>query len=173
MILLALSKSPDANASSAYASAYTYEQTFGTVLRLIRVDMGLKIVEKDKDLGYVLFEYTSPESGTRVTSGSASLVTSKTGVQVSVQLPQMPRYHEQMILDLLAKKLEEEHGAPPKPEPPADKAKDREKEKARERDRDRDGNIDGDKNKEKAKDGEKDEGRKLAPPSVSKSVPLH
>lgn len=151
MILLALSRSPDANASSAYESPYTYDQTFGTMLRLVRVDLGMKIIEKDKDLGYVLFEYTSPEAGTRVTNGSCSLVSTKTGVQVSVQLPQMPRYHEQMIVDLLTKKLAEEHGAPSKPEPPVkddkskgDKAKDGDKSK------------DGDKDKaDKPRDGDR------------------
>lgn len=120
MILLALSRAPDANASSSYPSAYTYEQTFGTMLRLLRVDLGLKITERDKELGYILFEYTSPESGNRVSNGSVELVDGKNGVQVAVQLPQMPRYHEQMIVDQLARKLQDEHGAPPqkKPEPP-------------------------------------------------------
>ena len=166
MIALALSRSPDANASSAYASAYTYDQTFGTVLRLIRIDLGMKIVEKDKDLGYVLFEYTSPESGNRVSNGSVSMVTSKTGVQVSVQLPQMPRYHEQMILDALAKKLEEEHGAPPKPEPAEKPKKEKDKDS---RDKDRVGEGE----KDKAKDGDKDGEKKLAPPSAAKVAPLH
>jgi hypothetical protein len=170
MIALALSRSPDANASSAYASAYTYEQTFGTVLRLIRVDLGMKIVEKDKDLGYVLFEYTSPESGNRVSNGSVSLVTAKNGTQVSVQLPQMPRYHEQMILDALAKKLEEEHGAPPKPEAPADKEKEKEKEKERDKNREHDRVGEG-KDKDKAKDGESD--KKSSFPSAAKVAPLH
>ncbi len=125
MFWLALSRAPDANASSNYESPYTYEQTFGTMLRLVRVDLGLKIVEKDKDLGYILFEYTSPEAGNRITNGSAELIAAKGGVQVAVQLPQMPRYHEQMIVDQLAKKLEAEHGAPPakKPEPTPSKDK--------------------------------------------------
>jgi hypothetical protein len=127
MILLALSRAPDANASSGYASPYTYEQTFGTMLRLLRVDLGLKIVERDKDLGYILFEYTSPESGNRISNGSVELVDGKNGVQVAVQLPQMPRYHEQMIVDQLAKKLQDEHGAPPRKEAPPPPPKDDER----------------------------------------------
>jgi hypothetical protein len=149
MIWLALSRAPDANASSNDESPYTYEQTFGTMLRLVRVDLGLKIVEKDKDLGYILFEYTSPEAGNRVTNGSAELIATKSGVQVSVQLPQMPRYHEQMIVDQLAKKLESEHGAPPpvkKPEPPKDKDKDK-------------GDKDKDKDKGDGDKGDEDDGK--------------
>jgi hypothetical protein len=139
MFWLALSRAPDANASSNYESPYTYEQTFGTMLRLVRVDLGLKIVEKDKDLGYILFEYTSPEAGNRVTNGSAELIATKNGVQVSVQLPQMPRYHEQMIVDQLAKKLEAEHGAPPpkKPEPAKDKNKGKDWDKGKDWEKDR------------------------------------
>ena len=104
----------DAHASVAYESRYTFDQTYGSVLRLIRVDLGLKITEKDPELGYVLFEYTSPESGKRVSSGSVEVVRGKEGVHVSVQLPQMPSYHEQMIVDALAKKLTQEHGEAPK-----------------------------------------------------------
>lgn len=109
----------EAGATAAYDSPYTYEQTFGSALRLVRVDLGLKITEKDVEHGYMLFEYTSPESGKRVSQGSIELVGGKRGVHVTVQLPAMPQYHEQMILDSLVKKLATEHGEPPRKEPPA------------------------------------------------------
>jgi hypothetical protein len=62
----------------------------------------------------LLFEYTSPESGRRVHPGSIEIVRGKESVLVTVQLPALPRYHEQMIADALAKKLVTEHGEPPK-----------------------------------------------------------
>ena len=34
-------------------------------------------------------------------------------VKVIVQLPQMPRYHEQMMVDTLTKKMRAEYGEPP------------------------------------------------------------
>src|SRR4051812_45973603 len=104
----------EAAAGVAYESPYTFDQTFGTALRLVRVDLGLKVVEKDEGAGYVLFEYTSPESGKRVSSGSIEIVKGKGNVHVAVQLPAMPQYHEQMIVDALVKKLISEHGDPPK-----------------------------------------------------------
>jgi hypothetical protein len=107
----------DASAGVAYDSPYTAEQTFGSALRLIRVDLGLKITEKDAEHGYILFEYTSPESGKKISQGSIEVVGGKRGVHVSVQLPAMPRYHEQVIVDALMKKLIAEHGEPPKPAP--------------------------------------------------------
>lgn len=111
-----------ADASVAYESPYTFDQTFGTAVRLVRVDLGLKILEKDADSGFVLFEYKSPESGGRVSNGSLEIVKGKDHVHVSAQLPAMPRYHEQVLIDALAKKLVAEHGDPParpKPAPPA------------------------------------------------------
>lgn len=107
-----------AEASVAYESPYTFEQTFGTALRLLRVDLGCAITEKDVENGYLLFDYTSPESGSRVHHGSVEIVRGKPGAHVSVQLPTLPRYHEQMIVDALVKKLQREHGEPVAPAPP-------------------------------------------------------
>ncbi|WP_437815804.1 hypothetical protein [Sorangium sp. So ce1078] len=107
-----------ASASVAHESPYTFEQTFGTALRLVRVDLGFKIVEKDVASGYLLFEYRSPESGGRVTQGAIEVVNGRAGVHVAVQLPAMPQYHEQVLLDALVKKLAAEHGDPPKKAPP-------------------------------------------------------
>ena len=56
MLMFALLRSPTADASAVYASPYTFDQTYATAVRLIRVDMGFKILERDKDLGYVMFE---------------------------------------------------------------------------------------------------------------------
>jgi hypothetical protein len=114
-------ESEDACASVAYESPYSFEQTFGTALRLVRVDLGCKITEKDADGGYLIFDYVSPESGKRVHRGSIEVVRGKEGAHVAVQLPTLPRYHEQMIVDALARKLTSEHGEPqphPKPAPP-------------------------------------------------------
>ena len=109
--------SADASANVAYESPYTVEQTFGSALRLVRVDLGCKVTEKDADNGYLLFEYTSPESGKRQHRGSIEVVRHKHGTMVSVQLPSLPRYHEQMIIDALARKLVNEHGEAPRSRP--------------------------------------------------------
>jgi hypothetical protein len=117
-------RSNEAAASVAYESPYTFEQTFSTALRLLRVDLGCKITEKDADTGYLLFEYTSPESGKRVNKGSVEVVRTSKGAHVAVQLPALPTYHEQMIVDALGRKLTSEYGEPPPkakaPPPPAD-----------------------------------------------------
>ncbi|HZF47435.1 MAG TPA: hypothetical protein VE093_02235 [Polyangiaceae bacterium] len=108
-----------ASASVVYTSPYTFDQTFSSAKRLLRVDLGLKITEADLDTGYLLFEYTSPESGKRAHAGSIEIVRGKESVLVTVQLPALPRYHEQVIADALAKKLTAEHGEPPLRKKPA------------------------------------------------------
>jgi len=127
LVLLALSgpalvtlSAEVAEAATAYESLYTFDQTWSSSLRLVRVDLGLKITEKDPDHGYLLFEYTSPESGKRVHAGSLEVVRAgKDVVRVAVQLPTLPSYHERMIVDALAKKLLTEYGDPPRrPDPP-------------------------------------------------------
>jgi hypothetical protein len=106
---------PGADAKSAYESPYGYERTWNAALRLVRVDNGWKVTEKDDQSGYLIFEYTSPESA-KPTPGSLELVRG-TGrgapVGVLAQLPQMPRYHEQVLLDSLAAKMRREYGDPP------------------------------------------------------------
>jgi hypothetical protein len=120
-LALALGVRPAA-AKTTHQSPYTYEQTYGSALRLVKVDLGLTITEQDSAWGYLLFEYTSRESGSRKTRGSFEFVRGRDGVQVWVQLPTMPSYHERMIVDKLARKLSEEHGAPPA-RPPTPKPK--------------------------------------------------
>jgi hypothetical protein len=104
-----------ASANASLESAYGFDRTWNCALRMVRVDMNLKVTEKDEKSGYLLFEYKSPESS-KSTPGSFELVRSQDGagpVRVVAQLPQMPRYHEQALLDSLAKKLRQEYGEPP------------------------------------------------------------
>ena len=109
----------DASAKTAYDSPYGFERTWNASMRLVRVDMGLKITEKDESTGYLLFDYKSSEAGNKTSSGSIELVRpaegSAAGVHVVVQLPQLPRYHETVLLDALVRKMKQDYGEPPPP----------------------------------------------------------
>jgi hypothetical protein len=112
-----------ADAKSTYESPYGYSRTWNAALRLVRVDNGWKVTEKDEANGYLLFEYVAPQNA-KTTPGSLELIRERDGdgaVSVLVQLPQMPHYHEQVILDSLASKMRHEYGDPPehRPAPPA------------------------------------------------------
>jgi hypothetical protein len=104
-----------AEAKSTYQSPYGYDRTWNAALRLVRVDNGWKIIEKEDASGYILFEYTSPESA-KTTPGSLELVRGRdpdAPVSVLAQLPRMPHYHEQVLIDALVSKMRREYGDPP------------------------------------------------------------
>jgi hypothetical protein len=121
-IVVALAAARGADAKAAYESPYGYDRTWNAALRLVRVDNGWKINEKDEGSGYLLFEYKSPENS-KPTPGSIELVrghSAEDPISVLVQLPQMPHYHEQVLLDSLSAKMRHEYGDPPvkKKKPP-------------------------------------------------------
>ena len=123
--LLVLAPESPASAKSAYDSAYGFDRTWNAGLRLVRVDLGLKVTEKDDANGYLLFDYKSPESGQKPVAGSMEFIRGKDGsVRVVVQIAQMPGYHEQVLVDNLQRKLRTEYGDPPKKAPPPSAPKD-------------------------------------------------
>ncbi|MEM9074299.1 MAG: hypothetical protein AAGE52_37745 [Myxococcota bacterium] len=93
--------------------AYRMEQVWSTVVRLLRVDYGFPIRDRDRDIGYLLFDYPH---GQRTVPGSLELVPAQahgqTQVRVTLSIPAMPAYIERMILDKLERKLREDHGRP-------------------------------------------------------------
>jgi hypothetical protein len=105
---------PFADAKATYDSPYGFDRTWNAAMRLVRVDNGWKVTEKEESTGYILFDYR-PE-GTKVSPGSIELVKAQDPggmVSVLVQLPQMPHYHEQVLLDALSSKMRREYGDPP------------------------------------------------------------
>jgi hypothetical protein len=109
-----------AEAETAYESAYGFDRTWNAALRMVRVDMGCKITEKDDQSGYLMFEYRSTDGGKRISSGSMEFIKGKEAdapVRLVIQLPAMPRYHEQVMLDTLVKKMRAEYGEAPQPRP--------------------------------------------------------
>jgi len=117
MVVLSL-VATDANAAAGYESPYTLTQNYSAALRLIRVDNGFNIRERDPDAAYILFDYQSSESGARITPGAIELVPHGDTVSVFVKLPKMPQYHEEVMLNAFKRKLEAEYGDPPPRKPP-------------------------------------------------------
>ncbi len=93
---------------------YGYEQIWSAVIRLVRVDLRMTIDERDKELGFVLFQY---REGKREFPGSIEIVQEKDQNQkltmhAVVQIPGMPAYVEQVMLDQLKRKLKDDYGPP-------------------------------------------------------------
>ena len=113
-----------AQAKSSRKLSYSYEQIWPTAVRFLRIDEGLKILEKDVDTGYVLFELS--DEGKRF-RGSLELVRRKDdskrdAVEVIVQISDRPSYMEVAILERMLKKVRVELGMPKEApaDPPAD-----------------------------------------------------
>ena len=100
---------------------HSYDQVWGAAVRLIRVDQGYPIKDRDETVGYFLFDYR--DDG-RLYPGSVELVRIQDQgggpIRVVVQIPAMPSYIERMLLDKLKRKLLDEYGEPAPPPPPAD-----------------------------------------------------
>jgi hypothetical protein len=119
MIAMALLVAPSlAAARSVRDEPYPLESTWNAAVRLVRVDMGCTITERDRDLGYFTFEY---REGSRTVPGSVEIVRTEVdgrqGTRVIVQVPLMPTYVESMLLTRLTRKLHEEYGEPVAPPP--------------------------------------------------------
>ena len=105
---------------------HTYDQVWGAAIRLIRVDQGYPIKDRDQSVGYFLFDY---KDDGRMYPGSVELVRIEDqgsgSIRVVMQIPAMPSYIERMLLDKLEKKLVDEYGVPAPPskapeEPPTE-----------------------------------------------------
>ena len=105
---------------------HSYDQVWGAAIRLIRVDQGYPIKDRDQAVGYFLFDY---KDDGRLYPGSVELIRIEDQgggpIRVVMQIPAMPSYIERMLLDKLEKKLISEYGEPPAPpkkpeEPPSD-----------------------------------------------------
>ncbi len=120
-IAVALGIAMSCFASSAHARStqdllYTPDVTWNTAIRMIRVDMGFAITERDRESGFFLFTY---RDAARSTAGSVEFVPTTVdgvaGVRAIVQLPAMPSYAERHLLSRLDRKLHEEYGEPRRP----------------------------------------------------------
>ncbi|AKF06912.1 hypothetical protein [Sandaracinus amylolyticus] len=96
--------------------AYAWAQVWQASVRLVRVDLGCPITDRDEEIGYVMFDYA--DAG-RTHAGSIELVrtTGSDGIErvrAVVQIPSMPSWVERMLLDRLSRKLREDFGEPPR-----------------------------------------------------------
>ncbi|MFH1131569.1 MAG: hypothetical protein V1754_09545 [Pseudomonadota bacterium] len=98
---------------------HSYSAIWSTAIRLIRVDNGYKIRDKDKENGYILFVY--PGSG-EVKDCAASLEIIPTvdpegfsQIRLQLSIAHQPTYVEVQFLEELENKLKQEQGDPPAP----------------------------------------------------------
>jgi hypothetical protein len=110
-----------AHARAVSATPYTVAEAFSSAVRFVRIDRGCKVTDKDADAAFVTFECKDDDQTKR---GSIEIIKQANGVRLQVTLGDDPHYVELRLLELLERKLREEHGtpvaAPPKKSPPVD-----------------------------------------------------
>jgi hypothetical protein len=111
---LVIAAAQPANAKAVATSPYSLKQTYGATLRLLRVDLGLEVTEKDESSAYLLFQYRSSDDPKRIAAGAIELIALESEVRVIVKIPAVSEAHERLLRDRLVKKLREDYGDPPK-----------------------------------------------------------
>jgi hypothetical protein len=89
---------------------------FAAAIRFVRVDLDAKILDRDADAGFVVFEYI--DDGKPYRSALEVVATDK-GVSIILDIADRPDYLEQVLLDRLRRRLRDDLGDEPRPAPPA------------------------------------------------------
>jgi hypothetical protein len=108
-----------AHARSEKTLAYEREPAWATSVRFIRVNAGLKVIEKDADAGYLIFEFKEEKKTFR---GSLELIEvikdGRKAVRFVMTIEDRPSWVEIELLTKLERKLRSELGTPaPSPTP--------------------------------------------------------
>jgi len=127
-----------AHAKSASALPYPTGDVWAAAVRFLRVDRGLAIREKDEKSGYVLFDFVE---GGKAFHASLELIAlteddGRPSTEVVINMPDLPRRYEMLLLAELGAKVRQERGPAPAPRTrpvPAEPTKDRDKEAPRPR----------------------------------------
>lgn len=124
-LALSLGASGSAYARSEKTLAYPRDPAWSTAVRFLRVNAGLKVIEKDAEAGYVLFEFKEEKKTFR---GSLELIdVVKDGrkvVRFVLTIEDRPTWVELALLTKLERKLRAELGTPaPEPTPRKDAPK--------------------------------------------------
>jgi hypothetical protein len=124
ILLCLLLATSTAHARSEKTLAYPRDPAWSATVRFIRVNAGLKVIEKDNEAGYVIFEFKEDKKTFR---GSLELIeVVKDGRKVLrfvITIEDRPAWVEIDMLTKLERKLRAELGTPAPA--PSDKPKDK------------------------------------------------
>jgi len=126
LVSLVLLVSVPAWGRSERTLSYLRDQAWPTAVRFLVVDEGAKLVEKDADAGYVLFELR--DEG-KLYRGSLEVLTTtqdgRANVRFVLNLIDRPSWMEVAMLKRLEAKLRAELGSPTPPPTPKEAPKDK------------------------------------------------
>lgn len=114
VIGLLMAVSGKANARTDRELTYRTSQIWNSAVRFLRVEQRFKILEKDKEASYLLFEFK--DSGKTYMASLELVDVAKEGrryVRMRLNISDMPTYVEVVLADKFLRKLKDEYGQPP------------------------------------------------------------
>lgn len=124
-LCVAIAGARPAAARSERSVSHSFERIWPTAVRHLRIGEGLTIVERDPEVGYILFDL---EEDRRRFRGSLELIRTedqegRAAVRLVLHIEGRPNYVELGILDRMLARIRDEHGDPPPPPPPPERAR--------------------------------------------------
>jgi hypothetical protein len=120
-IVLVLALLPaEVAARSERVVGWPADRVFATAVRFLRIDEGVRIVERDAEAGYILFELS--DDGKAYRGALELVIVDERTLRMVLRLDDRPAYMEIGMLDRLERKLRVELGPPPRREPARDPA---------------------------------------------------
>ncbi len=111
-----------AGAKATKNLAYPFRTIWSTTIRLIRVDRGYKITDKDRDNGFILFVYPGTGSVKKCVASLEFIQTKSVvgtpQIRLSLNIQHQPSWVAIQFLDKLERKIRNEQGPPPPPSAP-------------------------------------------------------
>jgi hypothetical protein len=103
---------------------YSPSSVWSPLVRFVRVDENLKIVDKDAEAGYLIFELRQDK---KVFRGTLEVIAASKdyGARVIIDIADRPSYVELAMLERLERKLIAELGPAPSPPKPPERKPDR------------------------------------------------
>ncbi len=103
---------------------YPADQVWPTTIRYLRVDRGFSVVDRDRDAGFILFEFAVGSDGASKGRGSIELIeaadaSGRAAVKLQISTDAGPVHLPHAIAEGLAAKLKAEQGQPAPPPPSA------------------------------------------------------
>ncbi len=123
ILLLLAAPGVAAARSESRTLGYPRAQVWSTAVRFVAVDERAKIVDKDADAGYVLFELVDDGKRYRGSLEIVSVPGDAAGIRFVITLAERPSWMELAMLKRLEQKVRADLGAPlPPPRKPAEPA---------------------------------------------------
>ncbi|MCG3173941.1 MAG: hypothetical protein GMKNLPBB_02153 [Myxococcota bacterium] len=112
-VLLVLAMAPgQAWARTKRKLAYSNDKVYGTTLRYLRVENNFRILESNKDGGFVVFEFVNITNGATSRASIEIIHEEKAPNECTaiVSIDKLDSIHEAVLLDGLEKKLKADYG---------------------------------------------------------------